>query len=272
MNSTRTTPRALTIVGPGKVGRSLQHAAVTAGLEVQLLDREQVRSGHPGLRPDPTSGNHLTLLAVPDSEIAAACEAICRNGEPTSPIGHLSGATTLAALEAAANAGIATFSLHPLQTFADDSTEVSGIPCAVTSKDEPTRDAVFRFARQLGMEPFELADEDRAVYHAAASIASNFLVCLEQDAAALLAGIGIEDARRLLTPLLEQTLANWTERGPAALTGPIARGDDATVERHLDALRQQAPELIPPYRALAERARAIARLAADQPETKAVAA
>ena len=108
------------------------------------------------------------------------------------------------------------------------------------------------------MRPFPVDDAARTAYHAAASIASNFLVALEESAAELLAGAGVDDARELLAPLVLRTAANWAERGPDALTGPIARGDEATVERHLAELRERAPELVPVYEALAQRTRELA--------------
>jgi predicted short-subunit dehydrogenase-like oxidoreductase (DUF2520 family) len=113
-------------------------------------------------------------------------------------------------------------------------------------------------ATALGMRPFEIAESDRVAYHAAAAIASNFLVALQESAAGLLASTGVEDARELLAPLVLRTAANWSERGAEALTGPIARGDTETVERHRDELRRRAPELLDLYDALAERARATA--------------
>ncbi|MGZ5308214.1 MAG: DUF2520 domain-containing protein, partial [Solirubrobacterales bacterium] len=97
----------------------------------------------------------------------------------------------------------------------------------------------------------------RAAYHAAASIAANFLVALEEAAAGLLEKAGVEDARELLAPLVLRTAANWSERGAAALTGPIARGDEATIERQRAAIEALGPELSAIYEALAERTRAI---------------
>ena len=108
------------------------------------------------------------------------------------------------------------------------------------------------------MRPFEVPEEARAAYHAAAAMASNLLVALEQSAAELLDRIGIENGGELLAPLVLRSAANWSERGPEALTGPIARGDEATVERHRAALAEAAPELLAVYDALAERAKAIA--------------
>jgi predicted short-subunit dehydrogenase-like oxidoreductase (DUF2520 family) len=103
------------------------------------------------------------------------------------------------------------------------------------------------------MRPFEVPEERRAAYHAAASIASNLLVALEESAAELMERAGVEDARELLAPLVLRTAANWAERGPAALTGPIARGDRTTVDRHRAAIAELAPELLPMYESLAER-------------------
>jgi predicted short-subunit dehydrogenase-like oxidoreductase (DUF2520 family) len=108
------------------------------------------------------------------------------------------------------------------------------------------------------MHPFELSEDQRAAYHAAASIASNFLVALEESAAELLRRTGIEDGRELLAPLVQRSAANWAAWGSAALTGPIARGDEETVERHLEAIEEQMPELLDLYRALSERTRALA--------------
>jgi predicted short-subunit dehydrogenase-like oxidoreductase (DUF2520 family) len=109
------------------------------------------------------------------------------------------------------------------------------------------------------MRPFEVPEDNRAAYHAAASIASNLLVALQEAATDLLERAGVGDARELLTPLVLRTAANWAERGPGALTGPIARGDRETVERHREAIAESAPELIPLYEALAMHAEAVSR-------------
>jgi predicted short-subunit dehydrogenase-like oxidoreductase (DUF2520 family) len=94
-------------------------------------------------------------------------------------------------------------------------------------------------------------------------MASNLLIALEESAAELFERLGVEDARELLAPLVLRTAANWAERGPAALTGPIARGDRATIERHRAALAQTAPELLPTYDALAARTEAVARASTE---------
>ena len=238
---------SLAILGTGRVGGSLAAAARQAGLDVTVLGREAKR--------DDFAGFDAALLCVPDTEIETAAAAM----PPLRFIGHTSGATQLTALAAVAEAGASTFSVHPLQTVPDSHTDLTGSPCAISGSDDAALEFARALAERLGMQPFEVAEEDRAAYHAAASIASNFLVTLEESASGLLAEIGIEDARELLAPLVLRTTANWAERGPEALTGPIARGDEATVGRHIDALEGTAPELVELYRALAARTRELAR-------------
>jgi predicted short-subunit dehydrogenase-like oxidoreductase (DUF2520 family) len=238
----------LVVVGRGRVGRSLTAAAERAGIEVSLVSHEDTGSIPAGA---------AVLLCVPDDAIAEAVERLAASAP--SLVVHVSGATTLDALAAAAEQGAATFSLHPLQTFADGETPVEGTPAAIAGSTEEAFAHARSLAEALGMRPFEVPEEKRAVYHAAAAIASNLLVALEESAAGLLARIGVDDARELLAPLVLRTAANWAERGPDALTGPIARGDRATIERHRAALAEFAPKLLTAYDALAERAEAVAR-------------
>jgi predicted short-subunit dehydrogenase-like oxidoreductase (DUF2520 family) len=232
------------------VGGSLAATARRAGLGVRLAGREDAL--------DACYGARAALLCVPDDAITLAASSAAGAVPPLELIGHTSGATTLQALDPAAAAGAATFSLHPLQTIPDRGTDFTGCPAAIAGSDERALDFARRLAERLGMRPFVVADEHRAAYHAAAAIASNFLVTLEESAAELLAAAGIEDARELLAPLVLRTAANWSERGGEALTGPIARGDRRTVEEHLDALRLGAPQLVALYEALAERTEELA--------------
>jgi len=167
----------------------------------------------------------------------------------------VSGATPLTALASARRRGAETFCLHPLQTVPDGATSLAGAACAVSGSTHEARETAAALGRHMGMHPFALDDESRAAYHAAASMASNFLVALEESAAELLEEVGVEDARELLAPLVLRTAANWAEGGGDALTGPIARGDEETVNRHLDAIAHARPELAELYRVLAERTR-----------------
>ena len=244
-------PSAIAIVGRGRIGGSLASAARRAGISTTVFGRGEALDGR--------GDAEAALLCVPDVEIEAAAAVAGRAVPPLQLVGHTSGATPLEALTAAADAGAATFSLHPLQTAPDAETDLTGSPCAISGSDAVALEFARDLAARLGMRPFEIAEEDRAAYHAAASIASNFLVALEESAAQLLGELGVTEARELLAQLVLRTAANWAERGSDALTGPIARGDEATVSRHLEALEQRAPELVELYRVLAKRTRELAR-------------
>jgi predicted short-subunit dehydrogenase-like oxidoreductase (DUF2520 family) len=241
----------IAVVGPGRVGRSLARAAIESGLEASLASRRDAVAV--------CERSEIALLCVPDDEIEAACDSIAIAVPPLRLVGHVSGATPLAALDSARRRGAEAFCLHPLQTVPDGATSLSGAACAVSGSTHEALETAAALARHIEMRPFALDDEHRAAYHAAASMASNFLVALEASAAQLLEEIGVEDARELLAPLVLRTAANWAERGDAALTGPIARGDEETVERHLEAIERTRPELAELYRVLAERTRELAR-------------
>jgi predicted short-subunit dehydrogenase-like oxidoreductase (DUF2520 family) len=238
---------ALAIVGAGRMGGALARAASANGLDVALTGRDDaVRS---------CRVCEAALLCVPDAAVSEAAAAISEAVPPLRLVGHTSGATGLDALAAAAERGAATFSLHPLQTVPGPDADLQGAPCAVSGSDEATERYATSLAEALGLRPFSVPEDRRAAYHAAASMASNFLVALEESAAGLLGRAGIEDARELLAPLVLRTAANWAESGGQALTGPIARGDEGTVARHLEAIRELAPELEGLYEALAARTR-----------------
>ena len=239
---------ALALIGAGRVGSALARACTAAGIEARLAGRRDAEAA--------AAEAEIVLLCVPDREIEAACESVAGAGARF--VGHTSGALGGEPLGAAAAAGAATFGFHPLQTIPDREAELAGAACAVSGSTPEALATAEALARRLGMRPFELRDEQRADYHAAASMASNFLVALEESAAELLERSGIEDAHELLAPLVLRSAANWAEGGGDALTGPIARGDEETVSRHLDAIGERAPELLELYDVLAARTRAIA--------------
>jgi predicted short-subunit dehydrogenase-like oxidoreductase (DUF2520 family) len=244
----------LVVVGRGRVGGSLARAAEAAGIEVRMAGSDEIAGA--------SEGAGAVLLCVPDTAIASAATEV-PEGPPF--VGHVSGAGTLNLLAGAAAQGARAFSLHPLQSFATGETAVEGIPAAIAGSDREALSFARKLADALGMRPFEVAEEDRSAYHAAAAIASNMLIALEESAADLLARLGTDEARELLAPLVLQTAANWVQLGPRALTGPIARGDQTTVDGHRAALRERAPELLPLYDVLAERARAIAASSEEVP-------
>jgi predicted short-subunit dehydrogenase-like oxidoreductase (DUF2520 family) len=234
----------LAVVGTGRAGGSIAAAARAAGLDVI--------AGSRGLDP---SGASIVLLCVPDAAIRDACETAVPALEAGMFIGHVSGATGLAALSAAADAGCETFSLHPLQTIPTAETDLAGAPCAISATTPEGEAVAGALAERLGMLPFAVPEDGRAAYHAAASMASNFLVALEESAAQLMETAGVLKPREVLAPLVLRSAANWADAGGGALTGPIARGDEETVALHLEALAERAPELRPLYEALAARTR-----------------
>lgn len=237
-------PERLLILGAGRAGGSIAAAARNAGLRVNVGGRE-----------DQAHDAGVVLLCVPDEAITGACERIAGSLEPGTPVGHTSGATPLAALDAAAEAGCPVFSLHPLQTIPTARTDLAGAPCAVAGSHDDALALANALAERLGMRAFEVPEDGRAAYHAAASIASNFLVALEESASELLEAAGVANPREVLAPLVLRTAANWADAGAAALTGPIARGDEATVALHKAALAERAPQLVPLYETLADRTR-----------------
>jgi predicted short-subunit dehydrogenase-like oxidoreductase (DUF2520 family) len=241
-------PAALTIVGSGRAGSSIAAAAGRSGIEVIAAGRD--------FGPDEVSG-HCVLLCVPDAEIAAAAAKIQQFGASPYAVGHVSGATRLGPLSGAGPAA-GTFSMHPLQTIPTPDTDLSGAHAAVSGSTPDMLALATGLAEALGMHPFEVREEDRGSYHAAASIASNFLVALEQTAADLLDRIGVEQPREVLAPLVRRSLENWIAGGPGALTGPIARGDRVTVDRHREALAATAPEMLALYDTMAGRTAALA--------------
>lgn len=240
---------ALAIIGAGRVGRAIHAAARAEGIDSRLAGRDDAVQA--------SREAEAVLLCVPDEAIEEACEAIA--GAPRLRfVGHTSGATGAAPLRAATAGGAAAFGLHPLQTITDDNPDLIGASCAISGSTHEALQLAGSLAKRLGMRSFELSEERRAAYHAAASIASNFLIALEESAVELLEGAGVEDGRGKLGPLVLRSAGNWADRGADALTGPIARGDQATVRRHLEAIEATSPEHVDLYRALAERTRAVA--------------
>jgi len=234
------TDACVTIVGAGRLGKALANAMKGAELRV---------SGPLGKGAD-GSGADIVLLCVPDAAIGDAARAVKRG--PL--VGHCSGASTLAPL-----APHEAFSMHPLMTVAEGAAvSFAGAGCAVAGSTERARDASIALAERLYMRPFTVADGDRDPYHAAASMASNYLVTLEDAAERLGAVAGVE--RELFVPLVRAAVENWARLGGRrALTGPIVRGDAATAARQRDAVAARTPELLPLWDALTEATRALAR-------------
>jgi predicted short-subunit dehydrogenase-like oxidoreductase (DUF2520 family) len=212
--------KSVHVVGQGRVGSAI--AARLRERGVELRERNA----------------RLVLLCVPDRAIAEVAAGI--DAGPW--IAHVSGGTPLSALEPHER----RFSLHPLQTFtrARGAEQLDGAFAAVSAETEEGRAIGFELARELGLEPFELDDSERVLYHAGAVVASNFLVTLYRAAAELFVTAGAPPGA--LVPLMRRTIENGFE-----LTGPIERGDWETVEAHIAALAEERPELRRLYETLA---------------------
>ena len=184
-------------------------------------------------------GAELVLLCVPDAKIAEVAQGL----EPGPWVAHTSGATSLGHLDP----HVRRFGLHPLQTFTHlrGAEQLDGAHAAVVSESPEARHVGWWLAQLLGLEPFDLADDARPLYHAGAAIASNYLVTLHRVASELFEAAGAPPTA--LAPLMRRTIDNGFE-----LTGPISRGDWATVERHRVAIRDSRPELEALYDVLAE--------------------
>ncbi len=211
------------VIGSGRVGSAFTARLRERGIAVGEDDAE------------------IVLLCVPDTAISEVSRCLAPG---RAWVGHVSGATPLAALEPHER----RFSLHPLQTFREPSgdpaqlaMQLDGAWAAITGDTAEALAVARELATLLGLQPFELADGDRTLYHAGAVFASNYLVTLQRAAVRL--GVPAEG----LVPLMRGTIEHGFE-----LTGPIARGDWATVEAHKQAIRARQPELEHLYDTLAE--------------------
>jgi predicted short-subunit dehydrogenase-like oxidoreductase (DUF2520 family) len=182
----------------------------------------------------------LRLLCVPDRAIPEVAGSI----EPGPWVAHVSGGTPLAAL----SPHTFRFSVHPLQTLTagGGAGQLDGAWAAVSSETSEAHERAMWLAETLGLRPFALADDRRALYHAGGSMASNFLVTLYRAAERLFEQAGAPP--EALIPLMQRTIDNGFD-----LTGPIARGDWETVDRHVAAL--EGTDLAALYTALAEATR-----------------
>lgn len=244
LDLTRTTRppelRRVTVVGAGRLGTALTAALTDAGIPV---------SG-PLSRGFPVEDDaEAVILCVGDAAIAEAAAAV-----PAGPVlGHCSGATPLTVL-----GDREAFSLHPLLSVTVDAPTVfAGAGCAIAGSTPRARALALMLADALGMRAVEIADEDRVAYHAAASMAANFLVTVEGAAEQLGATAGLR--RELLVPLVRGAVENWSRLGARrALTGPIARGDEATVAAQRRAVASRTPELLELFDSLASATRNLA--------------
>jgi predicted short-subunit dehydrogenase-like oxidoreductase (DUF2520 family) len=232
--------QTITVVGPGRLGGAVARQLSDAGWAVTVVARGEAIPRAP-----------LTWLTVPDRDVASAAAAT----PPGGIVLHAAGALDVAVLHPHIRAG----SLHPLMSFAEAGAPpplVTAVPAAIAGHPHAV-DAARTLADCLGWQPFEVQG-DRRLYHAAAVLAGNFATALLAEAARVLAAAGVpsESCPDLLAPLALRSIQNAAAMGPAAaLTGPVARGDNAVIGAHLEALNQADPAALAVYQVLLEAAR-----------------
>ncbi|KQN73168.1 oxidoreductase [Duganella sp. Leaf61] len=267
----------LNLVGAGHVGRVLGRLlARQGGVDIgQVLTRSAasarqavdfIGAGQPVERYDQLQAAQLHLLAVGDDQVEAACAALAAVVPLAgSIVFHCSGALASTHLQAARDAGALVASVHPIRSFADPAAvadRFDGTYCGVEG-DAAALAVLMPALEAIGAQPVPIAAGAKTVYHAAAVFASNYLVTVLDAAlrAYQAAGVPEDVARRMAQPLASESMANVFRLGAAtALSGPIARGDLATVARQQQAVSQwDAPtgdlyrDLVAPTTALARR-------------------
>ena len=268
------------IISAGRVGTALGVAleradhVVVACSAVSHASRAAGRSaGCPTLRCCPSmrspAKRELLLLAVPDAELAtvvtglAATQAV----RPGTIVAHTSGANGIAVLSPLTEQGCIPLAIHPAMTFTGADEDIARLPdtCfGITAADEVGYAIAQSLVLEIGGEPFRVREDARTLYHAALAHASNHIVTVVLDAVEALRSalwgqellgqelVGDEPggiAERVIGPLARASLENALQRGQAALTGPVARGDAGAVAEHLRALAEVDPELAQAYRA-----------------------
>jgi predicted short-subunit dehydrogenase-like oxidoreductase (DUF2520 family) len=253
------------VVGAGRVGAVVGAALERAGHRVAAVSavsrvsRERAAALLPGARVVAAhlvpADADLVLLTVPDDALAGLVAGLAATGalRPGQLVAHTSGRHGLAVLAPAARAGARPMALHPVLPFsgtAADLDRLRGASVGVTVGDAE-RALAERLVADLGAHVEHVAEERRALWHAALAHAANHLTTLVTSSADLLRAAGARSPERVLAPLVDAALTGSLSRGDAALTGPVARGDAGTVRAHLDVLAAVAPEVLPSYVAMA---------------------
>lgn len=265
------------VVSAGRVGTALGVAleraehVVVACSAISEESRERARRRLPDTvvrsAPDVAGDSELLLLAVPDTELAGIVSGLAATGAVRAGtiVVHTSGAAGIGVLAPLTEQGCLPLAIHPAMTFTgsdEDIARLSESCFGITAADEIGYTIAEALTCEIGGEPFRVHESARTRYHAALCHGGNHVVTVIDDAltalrAALPTSLGIEDpdgiAERVLGPLVAAALANTLRDGHAALTGPVARGDSATVARHLQALADVDPDLAEAYRSNALR-------------------
>ncbi|MFB4320146.1 Rossmann-like and DUF2520 domain-containing protein [Actinomadura sp. 21ATH] len=259
------------VVGAGRVGTALGAALAQAGHRVvaaaAVSDRSRRRAEERlpgaalGTPQEVVAAADLVLLTVPDDALPELAAGLVATDVPVTGklVAHTSGRYGTAVLDPITRAGGLPLALHPVMTFTgrpDDVSRLSGISFGVTAPDR-LRPVAEALVLEMGGEPAWIAEDRRALYHAALAGGANHLVTLVVESMDLLGRAGVAEPGRMLGPLLGAALDNALRLGIDGLTGPVARGDAGTVAGHVAELERVSPEGRGAYVALA-------RLTADR--------
>lgn len=271
-------PLQIILVGPGRAGTALAIAAAAAGHEIVAIagrsaERTREVAGRFGAAAlsldDELPEADLLILAVRDDAIAEVAGRLAAHTNRLRGVVHLSGVHTADVLDPFARSGIPTGTLHPLQTLPTPeagAAALAGSWIAIGAENADLQDLLTDLVRSLGAHPFAVADEDRALYHAAAATAANDVIAVLSLADDLFAAAGVPFIAA--RPLVEAVVENAFRYGPSnALTGPIARGDAETVAAQLQAVLRRVPEHADQFRTLA---RLVAEIAGTEEAFKEV--
>lgn len=274
------------VVGVGRVGATLGAALVQAGhdaVAVSAVSQSSIRRAAsllPGAEIVPldevVARADLVLLSVPDDVLRPLVSGLAdaEVWRPGQLVMHTSGASGIGVLDPAAARGVLALALHPVMTFAgrpEDLDRLSGAAFGVTALDE-LRPVAESLVLEMGGEPVWVPESARSLYHAALTVGANHLVTLVNDSVTMLSGAGVDEPARLVAPLLSAALDNALRLGDAAITGPVSRGDVATVAAHLRTIERTSPAVLESYRAMARRTaqRALAAGVLDRERAAAV--
>ncbi|MCU0627197.1 MAG: DUF2520 domain-containing protein [Gemmatimonadaceae bacterium] len=269
-------PQPVTIVGAGRAGRGIAAAMHAAGVPATLVDRVAVVQGPDGTRDQAIARAALLVVAVRDAQLDECLRALAasRAHGPRTIMLQVSGSAEPDERAQVTAAGHAYGTFHPLLPLADPAVAAARFHGAVVGVegDAPAHDAACALAARLGAVTIEIPRASRATYHAAAVLASNFPVTLAALAESLLQRIGVADgeAHRAVRVLIA-SVDNLTaaDRALDALTGPLVRGDTATIAAHLHALAHVAPDVLATYRTLTDATAAMLSVRASGPDAAA---
>ncbi len=258
---------SFSVVGSGALARTLSRSLVNVGIYCDLVTSRSadhantlandIGASHATTYADADfSSARLVLMAVPDDALSSLASDLAQRSDwKNTVVLHTSGALDASVLEPLEQAGARTGSFHPLQTFTgNDSPDVfKGVSIGIEGSEQACLVAT-HIADSLLSNPVEIPSAQKALYHAAAVMASNHAVTLMAAAEEFwqLATENRQSFSEALGPLIKQSVSNAVETGPEeALTGPIVRGDAGTLQLHLEAVSRFLPHLLPLYGAVA---------------------